>query len=339
MDRGTRTAATWVVAGTLVAVVVSGAVVGTRHVGHALEPAVERAVLATAPDQVGVEVSGREVRIDPWSAPAPVVRRAVRAVEAVPGVRSVQVRPVDVGPRQDARPADIGLALEVSPTGVVFSSAVPSRELADEIGREVARVRGVPVAVDLAVDTTLPRPRWWPGLATVLDDTAQVGALRLEIRDGVLEVSGTTVAPQTRARIEAALDRQQVVDEVRVSLGSGDTSLDPGQAQVLEGTQVTFGVGSAELGRRARTDLARVARVLARTEVSLDVLGHAGPTDPRRGDSLAAARAGAVRSYLVRRGVDASRLVATAIGSGADRGVDPWSPRYRRVDLRVEEER
>lgn len=339
MDLGTRTTATWAVAGALVVVVVSGAVVGTRDVGRAVTPQVEQAVRSTAPDQVGVEVTGREVRIDPWSASDAVVQRTVDAVEDVPGVRSVEVRPIDVGtsPRPTSTAEDIDLALEVSPTGVAFSSAVPSKALADEIGRRVARVRGVPVAVDLAVDTTLARPRWWPALGAVLDDTAQVDDLRLTIRDGVLEVEGTTAAPRTRARVAAALEEQQAVDDVRVSLTAGATRLGRRQAQVLEGTRITFGIGSDVLGPRGRADLDRVAAVMARADVSLDVLGHAGPADPERGDSLAADRAAVVCAYLVARGVPAGRLVSTAIGSGDDRGIDPRSALYRRVDFRVEE--
>ena len=341
MHQGTRRTATALTAAALGVVVVSGAVLGTRDVTAALEPDVAAAVQASAPGQVGVEVSGREVTLDPWSAPDAVVARAVAAVEAVPGVRSVRVRPVEVGAGgPEAATGDVDLSLRVTGTGVAFSSAVPSRALADGIGRRVAQVRGVPVAVDLAVDTTLPAPRWWPGLSQVLDSTAQVDDLRLDVRDGVLTVRGTTTSAAAAERIGREVEAVDLVDDVVADIIAGPSAgLDPDQAEVLEEAVVPFDVGSSVIGPRGAQALDRVAAVLRATDVSLDVLGHAGPADPQRGDTLAVERAGAVRDALVARGVPADRLVATPVGSSADRGIDPLSPQYRKVDFRVEEER
>lgn len=344
MDQGTRRTATALAGAALAVVVVSGAVLGTRDVQGSLEPGVEAAVEATAPGQVGFQVTGREVVVDPWSAPDVVVERAVRAVRDVPGVRSVRVGPLEIGGPTRAEARDIDLALEVTPTGVAFSSAVPSRELAEEIGRRVSQVRGVPVAVDLAVDTTLPEPRWWPGLSQVLDSTAQVEDLRIDVRDGVLEVRGTTASADAARRIAREVEAADLADDVVATITPRDgtpaqDALDPAQARTLEEAVVPFEIGSALIGPRGDRALDRVAAVLRATDVTVDVLGHAGPADPQRGDTLASQRAAAVRAALVARGVPARRLVVTAVGSGADRGIDPLSPQYRKVDFRVEEER
>ena len=327
------------VAAALVVVVVSGAVVGTRDVTRSLEPAVADAVRAASDDQVGFDVRGRDVDVDPWDAPDAVVERTVRAVRDVPGVHRVRVRPIDVATDPSARPRDIPLALRVTPTGIVFSSAVPTRALADEVGRRAAQVRGVPVGVDLAVDGTLPRPRWWPGLARVLDTTAQLDDLVIGVRDGVLTVSGTTASTAARDRTVRELEDTDVAGTVRADVQVRRTGLTERDAALLETTRIVFAIGSARLDGRGEKALDAVAAVLRRTDARLDVLGHAGPADPPRGDVLAAQRAEAVRDHLVARGVPAGRLVVTAIGSGADRGIDPTSSQYRRVDFRVEEER
>lgn len=339
MDQGRWRAAVATVAAALVAVVVTGAVVGSRDITRSLEPQVREAVRTAADDPVGVDVRGRDVDVDPGSASDATVERVVAAVRAVPGVHRVRVRPIDVAADPTTRPRDIPLSLRVTPTGVVFASAVPSRALAEEIGTRAAQVRGVPVGVDLAVDATLPQPRWWPGLARVLDATAQVDDLRIEIADGVLEVSGTTTSTAARDRAVRELDDTGVAATVRADVDVRRSGLAERDAAVLETTRIVFAVGSARIDARGEAALADVAAVLRRTDARLDVLGHAGPADPPRGDVLAARRAEAVRDHLVGLGVARSRLVVTAIGSGADRGIDPTSSQYRRVDFRVEEER
>lgn len=105
----------------------------------------------------------------------------------------------------------------------------------------------------------------------------------------------------------------------------------------LEG--VTFAAAGATLTPQARSILNRVAEsLIANPEIRVEVAGH---TDSRgtaaRNLRLSTARAQAVRSYLVSRGIPARRLVARGYGSAqpiADNGTESGRAQNRRVELR-----
>lgn len=337
MDSWTRRRATWATATALVVVVVLGALVGTRQVGSDLAPRVRAAAQSVDGADVGIQVEGREVQIDPGPTAPDVVQRVADAVRSVRGVRTVSVvsSTVDVVGEREVR--DIDLRLRTDDRAAFFSTGVPTRELARAIETRVAQVRGVPVAVGLSVDPTLATPRWWPGLGRVLDATAPVTGLELSVEAGVLGVSGRTASRAGAERVRDAVADVGLFDDVDVDLEVGLDGIDDHDAAVIETADVEFGVGSSTIGPRGRADLDAVAEALVGSGVVLDVLGHAGPTDPEQGGALAGVRARAVRDYLLTRGVPAHQVVVTAVGSDADRGIDPTDARYRRVDFRVEE--
>lgn len=339
MDSWTRRRATWGVACALVAVVVLGALVGTREVTADLEPRVREAVRSVAGADVGVDVQGREVRIDPEGTDPALVDQVAARVRELRGVRSVTVESSRVAEAAEAPgdARDIDLGLRVQDRAALFSTAVPTRELARAIEARVTQVRGVPVAVGLSVDPTLPTPRWWPGLARVLDATAPVADLSLDVEAGRLEISGRTASRAGAERVRTAVEDVGLVDDVDVDLLVGLEGISDADAATIELADVTFALGSATLDPDARSALDAVARAVVGSHVVLDVLGHAGPGDPGKGDELARARARAARDYLLQRGVPADRVVVTAVGSDADQGVDVRDERYRRVDFRVEE--
>ena len=79
--------------------------------------------------------------------------------------------------------------------------------------------------------------------------------------------------------------------------------------------------------------------LLAMKLVAAGRLQHDAVADAWRAGPLQQTDADGVRRLADARGVPADRLVATPVGSSADRGIDPLSPQYRKVDFRVEEER
>ena len=88
---------------------------------------------------------------------------------------------------------------------------------------------------------------------------------------------------------------------------------------ILEvGDRVFFGLGSAELGARARSVLSAQARWLsARPEVFAVIEGHADePGSDAVNSSLAQQRADAVRDRLIEEGVGPDRLKAIGFGRG-----------------------
>jgi outer membrane protein OmpA-like peptidoglycan-associated protein len=108
-----------------------------------------------------------------------------------------------------------------------------------------------------------------------------------------------------------------------------------GASLVLQG--VTFDVGKATLRPESKAILDRVAASLgANPTVRVEVGGHTSSTGPRAVNlRLSQARADAVRTYLISRGVPASRL--TAKGYGPDKPVaDNGSAAGRAANRRVE---
>jgi OOP family OmpA-OmpF porin len=105
---------------------------------------------------------------------------------------------------------------------------------------------------------------------------------------------------------------------------------------VLEG--VNFETNSAKLTSGSLETLDRVGQTLKDwPDVKVEIGGH---TDSTGGEghnlSLSTARAESVRNYLVKRGVDPSRLVAKGYGESspiADNGTAEGRAKNRRVEL------
>jgi outer membrane protein OmpA-like peptidoglycan-associated protein/opacity protein-like surface antigen len=107
--------------------------------------------------------------------------------------------------------------------------------------------------------------------------------------------------PGTPAGVEVDAEGCPVVEEIREDL-------------VLEG--VTFKLGSAELTADSADQLDRVAASLAAwPEVRVEVAGYTDSSGPQElNRRLSQERAESVRSYLVARGIDPERIVATGYG-------------------------
>ena len=141
--------------------------------------------------------------------------------------------------------------------------------------------------------------------------------------DGVLDRDDRCAGTPTGMRVDAR-GCQLLFDT-----GAGRTAL------VLEG--VTFATGSATLADSSLPVLNRVAESLvANAEVRVEVQGHtdnSGSAATNR--RLSQRRADAVRSYLISKGVDGSRL--TAMGYGPDQPKTPnTSAANRAMNRRVE---
>lgn len=105
-----------------------------------------------------------------------------------------------------------------------------------------------------------------------------------------------------------------------------------GKSIVLEG--VTFRTGSAELLPDAVAKLEEVVRTLQQNpEIEVEISGHTDNTGSRQNNiDLSLARADAVKTYLVGRGIDAFRLRVK--GYGPDRPVAPNSTAEGRMKNR-----
>lgn len=105
---------------------------------------------------------------------------------------------------------------------------------------------------------------------------------------------------------------------------------------------VLFETGKSELMNLAKEKLDKVAEALKEADASksITVLGH---TDSRGSDAynkqLSQSRAEAVRSYLVSRGIDSSRITAKGMGEEnpvANNGTPEGRANNRRVEIVIE---
>jgi outer membrane protein OmpA-like peptidoglycan-associated protein len=138
----------------------------------------------------------------------------------------------------------------------------------------------------------------------------------------------------TAAELRAAVRRdvESVAADFPDFMGVYDT--ERGIEVVLAGTM--FGVGAADVGVRASSALARLARVLLSTDAPLLVEGHTDSTGSAVANQLLSEeRARSVRNTLITQGIDPQRV--TAVGSGQTRPQgDNATPAGRAANRRVE---
>lgn len=149
-------------------------------------------------------------------------------------------------------------------------------------------------------------------------------------------LAGAAVGAGIGAGVGAYMDRQEAkLGEIP---GTSVERVSPETLLVHFESDVLFAVDSAVLTGQSRTTLDEAAGVfLEFPKTAIVVQGH---TDATGGEAhnqdLSERRAGAVRNYLVGRGVDAGRMTAIGYGEGqpvADNDTAEGRSMNRRVDL------
>lgn len=174
-------------------------------------------------------------------------------------------------------------------------------------------------------------------IARVVADTMvareQVDRLRGE-RDEVRLSLRTREAEQARQRAQVAeREARQLIRELegrRTARGF-----------VLTLDDVPFATDQAELEPGTRAALDRLAAYLLRTDQRVRIEGHTDATGPEAyNEALSRARADAVRTYLVRRGVPPGRVEAIGLGEDypvASNTSEAGRQRNRRVEIVIED--
>lgn len=225
---------------------------------------------------------------------------------------------------------------------VIASGSVPDEASRAAILGKLRDLYGAANVLDrLEVGGVVPPPNWTEHVSKLLN-----GKLK-EVHKGQLQVNGTQVAIKGNVANEAL--RQQVVSDMATALNPTYTVdnglvVVAGAQNVLDKTLssrvVEFEIGSATLtlpGQAILDEMASAIRQIGSPKVQ--VIGHTDSSGDRLANiGLSLARANAVRSYLIGKGIPAESL--SAVGSGPDHPVTTnetadGRAKNRRIEFRL----
>jgi OmpA-OmpF porin, OOP family len=229
-----------------------------------------------------------------------------------------------------------------APGKVVVSGTVPDEATRQAVLQRTREVFGVDRVVDqLGVGNLVAPPNWNTYLQRIISpELKQVSRGQLSISGNVVDIKGEVGNEAVRQQLVSDLStRLNTTYTVRNSLRVGAA----GQDQVdlaLANRTIEFEYGNSTLtpnGRQVLDLLAPVLRGLSGR--SFEVTGHTDAQGSRpQNIALSAARADAVKAYLVAKGIGADSISTS--GAGPDRPVagndtPEGRARNRRIELRV----
>lgn len=244
-----------------------------------------------------------------------------------------------------AAPASASVRAAVSspvPGQVVVSGTVPDEATRQAVLARAREVFGVDRVVDqLGVGNLVAPPNWTGYLQKIISaDLKQVSHGQISISGNVVELKG---------EVGNEAQRQQIVSEMSTKLNTTYTVRNglrvaaAGQEQIdlaLASRTIEFEPGNSSLTPAGRQSLELLAPLLQRMAGrSFEITGHTDGLGSRSQNiALSAARADAVKLYLVGKGIGAERIATS--GAGPDRplaGNDSADgrARNRRIELRA----
>jgi OOP family OmpA-OmpF porin len=241
--------------------------------------------------------------------------------------------------------AHVAQAAPPVPNAVVVAGTVPDEATRQAIVQRAREIYGVDRVVDqLAVGAVVAPPQWSQHVQRMLSPALK------QVSRGQLAVNGNTI--ELRGEVRNELLRQQLVSDLSTGLNPTYTvrnglRVSAGEQAAIDGTLanriVEFESGSATLtatGRAILDDMVGALRALP-AERKILVIGHTDSLGARDANiALGAARAEAVKAYLVERHIAAGRIEPS--GAGPDRPVASNATaegraRNRRIEFRVSE--
>lgn len=229
-----------------------------------------------------------------------------------------------------------------APGKVVVSGTVPDEATRQAVLTRAREVFGVDRVVDqLGVGNLVAPPNWSGYVQRIISsDLKQISRGEIDIRGNVIDLEGEVANEAVRQQIVSDVaTRVNTTYTVRSGLRIGAAGQDQVDLALADRT-IEFETGNSALTPAGREVLELLAPVLQRlTGRSFEVTGHTDAQGSRpQNIALSAARADAVRSYLIGKGVPAHSIVTS--GAGPDRPIaDNDTPegraRNRRIELRV----
>ncbi|MEK8033046.1 OmpA family protein [Ideonella sp. DXS29W] len=226
---------------------------------------------------------------------------------------------------------------------VVVSGVVPDEATRSAIVARMRELYGADRVVDqLGVDRLVAPPNWNQHIQRLLTpDLKRVTKGQLSITGNVVELSGEVDNEATRQQLLSQMATQlnnptyTVRDQLRIG-SSGQAQLDAALAR----RTIEFETGNAKLtsaGARVLDDLVPILNQFAGRR--FEIIGHTDDVGAHDANmALSAARADAVKAYLVGKGIPAADLLTS--GAGPDRPVTTNTTaegraRNRRIEFRV----
>jgi hypothetical protein len=184
------------VATALIAVIATGAVLGSRSVAGDLRERADTALSAAGLDDVLVDFQGREAELSGGNDVE--IRRAETLVDALPGVRRVEVEDVE----DHVLPGVARFELDRAGDDVEITGVVPSPDDAAAIKVGVAEGLHTTITGDVAVDRSVAGAGWMSALPAVFEALAGVRGLELLIPgDGSVALGGEVGDESERTRL------------------------------------------------------------------------------------------------------------------------------------------
>ncbi len=229
-----------------------------------------------------------------------------------------------------------------APGKVVVSGTVPDEATRQAVLTRAREVFGVERVVDqLGVGNLVAPPNWASHVQKIISpELRQVSRGQININGNVIDIKG---------EVGNEAVRQQIVSEMSTRLNTSYTVRNglrvgaAGQDQVdstLANRTIEFETGNSSLTRSGREVLDLLVPVLQRLPGrGFEVTGHTDAQGSRpQNIALSAARADAVKGYLVGKGLAADSIATS--GAGPDRPVATndtadGRARNRRIELRV----
>ncbi len=229
-----------------------------------------------------------------------------------------------------------------APGQVVVSGTVPDEATRQSVLTKAREVFGADRVVDqLGVGNLVAPANWSKYLQGIISpDLKQVSHGQISISGNVIEIKG---------EVGNEAVRQQIVSEMSTRLNKTYTVRNglrvgaAGQEQIdlaLASRTIEFEPGNSSLTASGRQTLELLAPLLLRLGArSFEVTGHTDGVGSRpQNIALSAARADAVKTFLVGKGIAADKIATS--GAGPDRPLaandtPDGRARNRRIELRV----
>ncbi|RZI80836.1 MAG: OmpA family protein [Rubrivivax sp.] len=232
----------------------------------------------------------------------------------------------------------------LGPNQVVVAGTVPDEATRLQVLSRLRELYGAERVIDqMVLGSVVAPPQWSQHLQKVLSPSLkQVTRGQLSVQGNIIDLKGEVANESTR---------QQVASDMAASLNptytvrNGLRVAAPAQGlvdQTLANRIIEFEAGSAVLRPTGMAILDEMAQALAKLKGNkVEVIGHTDAQGGRVANvALSLARAQAVKTYLVSKGLVADGISTTGLGPDrpvASNATDEGRARNRRIEFRVEQ--